>query len=331
MIISMVSATLIYDQSLFSGIVANSHFFNIGSIILFLYLLLKHNVAISNVISSLNIIAWISASLITLMVIMDFEFVKQSELTGEVLNVHAGKISKNLTNFFGIFWLSVFLFKANYKYLLYSILFFAVNHLYDIQRFILLVVIIVSIIAVLKMRKAKTLKVILPVIFSFFIFFFYFSYSPTGAIIFQKFVEASKIITLNSDSIDDSSTAIRIFEIDLALNKFVQHPLFGNGFYRASEAYKVIGKNVHFYLSDIGIFGILYSLGIFGVFLYFKQLKLAFTLIRIDQNTQFQLRISLVLIFLVLYSILTGFSINYYFYFFYILALSDLSINSAKS
>lgn len=331
MIISTISANQIYGLSLISCFVANIHFFNIGSIILFMYVFLKNNLAISNVISYLNIIAWISASLIALMVIMDFEFVKQSELTGEVLNVHAGKISKNLTNFFGIFWLSVFLFKTYYKYLLYSILFFAVNHLYDIQRFIFIVIIIVSIIAVLKMRKAKTKKVILPVIFSFSFLFFFISYSPTGATIFQKFVEASKIITLNSDSIDDSSTAIRIFEIDLALNKFVQHPLFGNGFYRASEAYKVIGKNVHFYLSDIGIFGILYSLGIFGVFLFFKQLKLAFTLIRIDQNTQFQLCLSLVLIFLVLYSILTGFSINYYFYFFYILALSDILIYSAKS
>lgn len=331
MIISMVSATLIYGQSLFSGLIANSHFFNIGSIILFLYVFLKRNVSFSNVIPTLNTMAWISASVIVLMVIIDFEIINQSELTGNVVIVNAGKISKNLTNFFGVYWLSVFLYKSHYKYLLYSIWFFAVNHFYDIQRFVFLVDLFVIGVAVLKMRKTKaSKKFILPVFFSFFFVGIFITFSSTGNAIFERFVQASKIISQSGDSIDDSSTAIRIFEIDLALNKFVQHPLFGNGFYRGSEAYKVIGQDVHFYVSDIGVFGILFSLGIFGFFLFLKQLKLAWTLIRVDKYTHYQLCFSLVLIFVMLNSILTGFSINNYFYFFYILALSEVLIYSTK-
>ena len=332
MIISMVSSTVIYGQSLISGIIANSHFFNIGSIILFLYVFLKRDILFSNVAPTLNTIAWIFASLILLMVIVDFEFINESKLTGKVLIINAAKISKNLTNFFGIYWLSVFFYKNHYKYLLYSIWFFAVNHFYEIQRFAFLVVLIVIGIGVLKMRKTKaSKKFILPLFFSFILVGFFITFSSTGKTIFERFVQASKIISQSGDSIDDFSTAIRISEIDLALDKFVQHPLFGNGFYRGSEAYKVIGQDVHFYLSDVGVFGILFSLGIFGFFLFLKQLKFVFTLTKFHKYTHYQFCFSLALIFIMLNSILTGLSINYYFYFFFIVVMSQLHTHSIKN
>jgi hypothetical protein len=329
MLISMTTGYLYYSQSFFAGFVANSNFYNVGSVILCVYLFLKNDISLSRLFSLLIKVSWVNLGLIAFMAITNFAFINESELTGNIVVVHAGKISKNLTNLIAIYWLSLYLFKSNYKYLLFSLLFFAANHFYDLQRVIFLVTLLVIGIGILKMRKFKAArKVVIPALFSIvFVSIFLFN-SIQGATIFKKFIEASKVFTEDSNSIDDSSAAIRVYEVGIALNKFKQHPLFGNGYFRASDAEKVIGKDVHFYISDIGIFGILFSLGIFGVVLFLKQIKLVWKLLMSKQNNQYQFIMVLALIFLLSQSLVTGSSINHYDYFFLLIAMLQLSTHS---
>lgn len=327
MFISMIVGYLIYQQSFISGIVANINFYNIGSVIVFFYFFLKKEISFIRLFSIMKYISWFLVVFIALMVIMDFKFINQSELTGNIVIVNAGKLSKDLTNFFGVYWLSLFLIKNNYKYLLFSLLFFGANHFYEIQRFVLLVDILLIFISILIIRKSnRAIKVIVPALFSLGFIYIFLSSSSTGQAIIDRFVEATKLFTEDSNSITDTSSAARVYEIDLAINKFRESPLFGNGFYRASDANKVIGEEAYFHVSDIGIFGVLFSLGIFGVILFLQQYRLIWKELKIKSKNHYQLCLTLSLVFLMLYSLLTARSINNYTYFFFLFSFYQMSL-----
>lgn len=327
MLVSMVTGYLNYNQSFVSGFVANFNFYNVGSVILFVYLILKNNISLPRLFALIIKVSWVLLGLIALMAITNFVFINESELTGNIVLVHAGKISKNLTNFIAIYWIALFLFKSNYKYLWYSLLFFAANHFHDLQRFALIVSLLVIVIGVLKMKKSNAAKkIIIPALFLMILVSVFLFNSIEGTAVLNKFVEAFKVFTEDSDAINDASAAIRIIQVDFALNQFQEHPLFGNGFYRASDFDKAIGKGIYFYPNDIGFFGILYFLGLFGAVLFFKQLKLIWTQLKIKQNNQYQLCLVLAMLFVLLSSLITGTSINYYSYFFFLFSLFQLSI-----
>lgn len=329
MLISMASGTLIYNQSLISGIVANSQFYNIGSVMLLVYLVLKSKISFIRIFPLLSSVGWVFLGLIAFMAITNFSFINESQLTGEIVEGHAGKVSKNLTNFIALYWLAAFLFKSNYKYLLYSILFFSANHFFELQRFMFFIDLLIIAIAVFKMRKSKaSLKFILPLFFCIAFLSIYIFNSIKGASIIYDFTQTFELFSEDSNAITDSSVSVRVSEIDLALTKFTQYPLFGNGYYRASEGGKVIGEGIHFYVSDIGIVGILFNLGIFGVVLFLKQIKLVWKLLMSKQNNQYQFFMVLALIFLLSRSLLTGYSINNYDYFFLLIAMLQLLTHS---
>jgi len=329
MLISMTSGTLIYNQSLISGIIANLQFYNIGSVMLLVYLVLKSKISFIRIFSLLNSVGWVVLVLIALMAITNFSFINESQLTGEILVVHAGKVSKNLTNFIALYCLAAFMFKSNYKYLLYTILFFSANHFYDLQRFMILINLLLIATAVFKMRKSKaSLKFILPLFFCIAFLSIYIFNSTKGASIVGDFAQTFELFSEDSNAITDNSVSARVHEIDLALTKFTQYPLFGNGYYRASEGGKVIGEGIHFYVSDIGIIGILFNLGIFGIVLFLKQTKLVWKLLMSKQNNQYQFLMVLALIFLLSLSLVTGSSIKHYDYFFLLIAMLQLSTHS---
>ena len=327
MSISMLMGYLLYNQSLISGIVANINFYNIGSVIVFLYFFLKKEISFKQLFPILKYISCFIAVFVMFMVAANFSFINQSELTGNIVIVNAGKISKDLTNFFGIYWLSLFLIKNNYKYLLYSLLFFGVNHFYEIQRFVLLVDILLILIAILLIRKSnRAIKVLIPSLFSLGFLYIFLSGSSEGQAIIDRFAEATKVFTQDSNSITDASSAARIYEVELALDKFSQSPILGNGFYRASDANKIIGEEGYFHVSDIGIFGVLFSLGLFGVLLFYQQFRLVWKQVRNKWNNKYQLCLTLSLVFLMLYSLLTARSINNYTYFFFLFCFYQMSL-----
>lgn len=321
-LVSLITCYTYYDQSLISGFIANVRFYNVGTVILYFYLIIKNDISFIDLFSFLKKAGWLLLILTGVMFFADFTFLNESELTGEILEVSANKLSKSFTNFIAIYWFSKYLFKSNYKFLLFSLLFFAANHLGEIQRFALIVSFLIIGIGILKKRKTKaTLNFIIPSLLSVFIISEILSGSTEGQAVVRKFNEASKIFSSDEDNIEDASTVVRIFQTEFALSKFAEHPVFGNGYYRASEKENVIGSGIYFHVSDIGFFGILYSLGLLGAFIFLFQLKLTWKELMNKQYNHYHLSIVLYLSYYMIFSLLTGQSINSYSLFFFLIAL----------
>ncbi|NJB72642.1 hypothetical protein GGR42_003133 [Saonia flava] len=260
------------------------------------------------------------------MAITGFEFINESELTGKVIIVNVEIVSKNLINFIAIFWLAKFLQLTSYKYLLYSLLFFSANHYGEIQRFVLLVTMLIMGVGLFKYGSKKVnLKFIIPGIFTlFFIGVFLFNTSG-GESILERFYEASKIFTNREDNINDISTSIRISETEFAIERFKLHPLFGNGYARASEVDKIYGEDTYFHVSDIGLFGILYVFGIIGIIVIMGQLNLLIHFLKLRLKNYYQFTFVLSLFFMMVFTLLTGSSINGFSTFFFYISLMRLT------
>jgi hypothetical protein len=89
---------------------------------------------------------------------------------------------------------------------------------------------------------------------------------------FEKYSEALTVAT-RLENVQDASANARVDEVAIAWPLFKKHPLIGNGFLSAQwhgGASGVLGTN-YFYEDDIGIVGILYSAGIFGLILHLFQ------------------------------------------------------------
>lgn len=326
MFISMLTAHIYYGQSLASGFVANIRYYNIGSVILFVYLFQKYRITFSDLFNILTKAGWVVLVIIAFMAITDFAFINESELTGKVVVVDARKVSKGFINFIAIYWFSSFLLKSNYKYLFYSLLFFSANHFLEIQRFIFLVTLLVMGFGILKTRNTNVkLKFAVPFVFIVLFTGIFLISSKVGASIIDRFYEASKIVTGNEDIISDSSTAVRISESEFALERFKRHPFFGNGLPRASEVDKVIGEGVYFYISDIGLFGVLYAFGLFGIYVFIKQIKVLWQHFIFKRSNQFHTCFVLALLLLMVYTLLTGSSILGYTTFFLYACMLQLS------
>jgi hypothetical protein len=138
------------------------------------------------------------------------------------------------------------------------------------------------------------------------------------------------VTVANAGEINDASTAVRVFEKDFAIERFKMHPVFGNGYFRASEKNKIIGRNVYFYPLDIGLYGILYSLGAIGIIVFIIQLRLVLINYNNRNSNPFHVFVILGLVFFTFSSILNGNTLNNFKAFFFFICLISLA-NSMKS
>jgi hypothetical protein len=109
------------------------------------------------------------------------------------------------------------------------------------------------------------------------------------------------------------------------LERFKRHPIFGNGYFRASEKDKVIGRDIYFYPLDIGLYGILYSLGALGILIFIIQLRLVWTYYTKRSSHPFHFFVVLALLFFTFSSILNGNTINNFKAFFFFVCLLAIS------
>lgn len=311
--LSMIMQYIINNQSFISGFVANFRFYNSGSVVFIYFLLLKYNISSVSLFTVLKKAGWVNSFVIFSMFSLGFMFIHESEITGVITEVHSGKMQKTFINLIAIIYLSYFLMRTNFKYLLYALMLFSIHHIYEIQRFALLVQICVVIVALLKVKSKKVkYRFFIP---SFFVLssviLFLFS-SETGSNIIERFSHAFSIFTVeNSESIKDASSAARIWETDIAMKHFYTSPIVGNGLYRSSESENIFG-DVHFYLSDIGVVGILYVFGVLGLIVLLLQYRYLFKL-RVLMGSNVLLNASILfLIYFMLDSLLTGKSILNY-------------------
>lgn len=331
MFVSIILQYSINRQSLISGFVANFRFFNIGVVVYIYYLVIKYKISLKRFFYGLIIAGWVNLIIIGIFALTGFSLVITSEITGVMTDLHTGKLGKLLVNLVAIIYLIQYSNKGNYKQLIFSILFFSSHHWHDVQRFAFLIQILTIIFAIKKSINLRIrIKTLLPVLFfGSFVILGLFN-SKYGQSVFNKFSQAFLVLQDdNQNKITDMSTAARLREADIALEYFYKSPVFGNGLFRSSEKMNIFG-NTHFYLSDVGVFGVLYSFGVLGILVLLFQYKYLFENRNMGHISPW-LKISIFfLLFIQLESIITGKSILMFSVFMFCVLMLELSKTQSK-
>lgn len=327
---SIVMQFIINGQSLVSGFVANFRLYNIGALALICYWLVKYKISMQHLVKGLITAGWINLSIIILIYVTDFTFTSASELTGEIHYTHAGILKKTLIDLVAIIYLVFYFHNNKYKYLILAIFFFSVHHLYDLQRFALLMQIFIIFIAFMKTHNFRAKKsFLIPaliIIFSCTIFLFN---SQPGQNTINRFSQSFMIFSDDS-KITDTSTQARILEAVIALEHFNKSPYFGNGLYRESEKEAIFGDD-YFYLSDIGLFGVLYTFGILGLLVIIFQYKFLYkSMDYINLNIWSGVGV-LSMLYLLLNTLLTGKSILSFSFFLFCVLFIEFSKLEGKN
>jgi hypothetical protein len=323
MIISIITCNIHYNQSFLSGIIANQGFYKIGSVVFLSYIIRAYNVKFEQIIRSLIKLGWFFAIMILMMSIFSVEINSVSEITGKVTPFHSGTISKAFTNFIAIIYLNKYLNNNKTKYIILSLLFFLLNHIHSFQRMSFVISLFIIFFAIFSKAGNKSLfKVIVLLLSMALISPFFIDVTN----LFQSVSNAFKIFSPNEIRASmDISVIERLNEVNFAIERIILNPVFGNGYYRASEADKVIGSGIYFHESDIGIIGILYSLGLIGILLFLFQGFLIKRLLNKSSNLKFGVTLSLLYVWI--YTLGTGQSISQYHLYFLHLLLITVSSN----
>ena len=326
MIVSISTSYIHYNQSFIDSFVATKNFYQVGVVFLIYFLIIKYKLSMKELFDSIIFLGWLTLLLVFFLMSIDYS-ITFTNIDGKVIFSTIGKFNKSLIFFSAIYYLAMFLIKGKYKFLIFMILFFSIPHLNEIQRVIFLSSIITVIVGFRLVNSNRVkVKIFLPVLLVLFGFINFLSFTAEGKDFIYRFEQMAKFINFDEDTaIDDSSVAVRLIENEFALNKFSEHPLTGNGFYRRSNHANVVG-DIYFHFLDIGIVGILYTLGIFGAIIFIYQYVLLYKII---QNNKYYnvygLASVLGLLFIMLFSLSAGTSINSFSYFFFFVILLKLS------
>ena len=307
--ISIISAKSIHHQSYFSGFIASSSIFIVGTSFLIYYLLIRYSISMELVRKSLLSTAWVFLAFFALLFLLQVQF-PSSTSSDTVFGFQS--LRKGIVNLGAIIYLVQFFKKNHFKYLAFALILFSVNRWADFQRYLLFVFAMCLGVLLFNYRKRTVgLKIIAITIFVVPILVTVLSVTPIGQEFAKKMSATFEIFEENSDDFSDSSMAIRVTQSLFALESIKKYPLTGVGRIRSSEKDKV-SKTSYFHVSDIGLIGILYSYGIFGLLIFFKQSHYVWkslakgALIREVLSAEFKL----FLLFLIIHTILTGRSLN---------------------
>lgn len=308
LVISIISANLIHNQSYFSGIIASSSITIVGSSFLIYYLLIKYSISLETAKRSILTASWVFLVLFAFLYAIHIQFPSSS---GE--NIFGFQsLRKGIINLGAIIYLTQFFKRNHFKYIVFAILLFSVNHWADFQRYILFVF-IMCLGALLFNYRNRTvgLKVMAIVIFIVPVVATVFSTTEFGQEFTKKINNVFELFEEDSENYTDSSIAIRVTQSVFAIKNIAKYPLTGVGRIRSSEKDKVTDTK-YFHVSDIGLIGILYSYGLFGFLIFLKQCQYLWkalargALIRESINAEFKI----FLLFLIIHTILTGRSLN---------------------
>ena len=266
---SILSSVLIIKQDFFSSIIAIQHIFKGFSLIFIFYLYASKKIELNIIFKNLMYFIWIFTTFLTIASLTKFSFTYLSPISGKQLVITANKYSKDILYFGELFFLAKYYFTNKSINLIYLVAIFISTQLYDIQRGDLIFFSLTFLISLYLFRKkvsSSKIYFLLPIVF--LIGFLFVKNSDSSTKISQKFTQLAMVFDEEeSGKIDDASIFVRLREIEFALVGFSKHPISGNGLIRSSKQENLLGK-IYFYPSDIGIYGILYTFGLIGIFIF---------------------------------------------------------------
>ncbi len=320
MVISITASYVHLNQDILSGIIGNKSFLELGAVLFIYYLMLRYNIKSKRVIRLIKRTSWVLFVIYVILWILDIKFTFVSVFTGSTVDMEVAKLRNHFVNLGSILYLGMFFYRKDTKFLILSLILFSVNMLGDFQRFIFLtyIVTLVSGFFIYK-QKSMLLKFLPYTLVLVFAGILISSYTDYGSVIEDKYRSAFSILDFTPTASSDGSVNARVWESTYALKEFFENPIFGKGNPRASAMQQIVG-DLYFHLSDIGLIGLLYSFGIVGLIVYFFQLRESKLLKPFNERA---LGLKLSMVFIIFYTILTGFSVFEPAFFFILLMLYD--------
>lgn len=307
-IVSMYNGYYIHNGSLLMTILANRSFILIGIVFLLQNLMETYEVSIEDISSIIIYFALCISFLIFVVHIFRLNISPNAVLPAFTPYFHVGLIQKDFINVAAYLALSLSINTSRFKvkFFLYALVITLTNHLYDLQRYALLMFIFMFAIILIDRYRTR---------FNILLIFMLFTAS----------IFALRLIGLSQDSyaldaiMRDSSLVARLNEIEFALRSFKAKPFIGHGLYMPSYADNIL-HGEYFYPTDVGVFGVLFSGGGLGLLFLILQYKLLYRI----WCSRFDLNYHFVIVFLgfMLLSVLSAKSYNNMAIFFILLILA---------
>lgn len=304
---SILSANLIYNQSISVGALANMPFLIGGVGFLVHFLIVRYHVSIARISYLIIRTSWIIFAAYIIVQILGIEF--HSNNVSKALSLEA--LNKGFINLGAIIYIAKYFHQNHVKYLFLGLLLFSTNMWADFQRNIFIIFFITIFVSLLFNRqKVANFKAGLILIVSIPMITIILQNTQFGSVVSEKIGSALELFEDDKNEFSDSSVGARVEETEFAFTKISKHPITGMGRISSMKRPEVLG-NRYFFVTDIGLIGVLFSLGFLGIFFYLYEFYLAIKmgmnrrLSLIEEHTGYKM----FLFFLVIHSIMTGISV----------------------
>jgi len=319
----IVPSSLNLNQSVKDTVIANYALFSVSSSLV-LYILFQSKQIKFDVEKIFLLLIWLDFSVLLLLNITDTTLIYTSIFTGSSIESPTYSFCNSFIIFGVLYYFISYIQKRNLFHLILSMVLFFIPFIFKLQRMQFIFTIIVCLAFIVIISKKLRAGLILKISIIFIIFQFELFLLP-GDFLDDNLIKLSDAFNLFNPKakISDVSTLARVGQIDYALENIAKNPLLGNGIVRSSNAKKVYG-NLYFIYVDIGLIGLIYIGGIFGLLLYLYQVFDSIKKIKFKQilnNSVFDNAVILYLLFIVFSSFMTGLTFNTPYHFLIILII----------
>lgn len=301
LVISILDSFLIYHQTLPDGIASNALILSSGSVFIIYYLLARFKVPMKDTVRYILGTTWVAFAIYLVLFASNYKYVNT---TGDEFGFDT--LRKGIVNIGALIYLVYFFEKNHIKYLAFSIILFSVNHWFDFQRFLFFAYLLCISFLLFTYRKNRTgVRFLAVMLFVIPLSIVGVSTTQFGQQFLQKYGAVISFVEENNEE-SDSSIDARVIESEIAWNSFKKYPVTGVGMI-GGKMREQITSTSHFFVSDIGILGIMYVFGTLGLIFYFYQWRY---FVQIYKRQYQSLHIySVTILFTLIHSLITGRSI----------------------
>jgi hypothetical protein len=275
---SMVVSSLVLKQTITDSIIANLLLIlPLGNAVFYFWNYRKTEHFFVELERAFLFVFWINLIAVIYVTIFNKTIVYYSTYTHNEIIVEPQGFPKTLLEFGTFYFFMKGMNEKKSRYFWYSLLAFATYHLADIQRVAFVSALIVCMLILFKFTKVSTrfrvgfFAMVIVLAFALLV-----NQVAALSAFQERFQQLTGFFSKRTKAIDDVSVLARTYEVDYAWKGFLAHPLFGNGMTRGSVKTEII-PGINFYVSDVGIIGILYAFGIVGMLFFLYQLKTTYS------------------------------------------------------
>lgn len=273
-ITSVVVSSLVLKQTIPDSIISNMFLIlPLGNAVFYFWNYKKTEYFFVELERAFLFVFWINLIVVLYVVFFNKTIIYYSPYTHNEIMVTPKGISKALLSFGFFYFFMKGMNEKKSRYFWYSLLAFATYHLADIQRVAFISALIVIMLILFKFTTFSTwFRVVFFAVLIVLIFSLLANQVAELSAFQERFQQLTGFFSESTKTIDDVSVLARTYEVDYAWKGFLAHPVFGNGMNRGSVITEII-PGINFYVSDVGIVGILYAFGIVGMLFFLYQLK----------------------------------------------------------